>query len=119
MDVLPGLGIVQVGEARDEADAAPARIERDPAHEELTVDRKSTRLNSSHLGISYAVFCLKKKKIEHSQRAIAPPLAAIAPPIALAAELAASRRLGIEPALAWRPPGTLADAVKSTRAIQR
>src|SRR5437899_7737251 len=28
-----------------------------------TLDRKSTRLNSSHLGISYAVFCLKKKKI--------------------------------------------------------
>src|SRR5437899_12070240 len=28
----------------------------------LHVDRKSTRLNSSHLGISYAVFCLKKKK---------------------------------------------------------
>src|ERR1039458_10743854 len=27
-----------------------------------TIDRKSTRLNSSHLGISYAVFCLKKKK---------------------------------------------------------
>src|SRR5437899_4469253 len=27
-----------------------------------TGDRKSTRLNSSHLGISYAVFCLKKKK---------------------------------------------------------
>src|ERR1039458_10637846 len=27
-----------------------------------TRDRKSTRLNSSHLGISYAVFCLKKKK---------------------------------------------------------
>src|SRR5258705_7104040 len=27
-----------------------------------TADRKSTRLNSSHLGISYAVFCLKKKK---------------------------------------------------------
>src|SRR6202020_2173923 len=26
-------------------------------------DRKSTRLNSSHLGISYAVFCLKKKQI--------------------------------------------------------
>src|SRR5258705_7532039 len=29
---------------------------------ELRLDRKSTRLNSSHLGISYAVFCLKKKK---------------------------------------------------------
>src|SRR5947199_9085330 len=28
----------------------------------LRQDRKSTRLNSSHLGISYAVFCLKKKK---------------------------------------------------------
>src|ERR1039458_10751977 len=29
-------------------------------------DRKSTRLNSSHLGISYAVFCLKKKKNENN-----------------------------------------------------
>src|SRR5262245_63108124 len=29
-------------------------------------DRKSTRLNSSHLGISYAVFCLKKKKNKQS-----------------------------------------------------
>src|SRR5471030_1722179 len=29
-------------------------------------DRKSTRLNSSHLGISYAVFCLKKKKKKHN-----------------------------------------------------
>src|ERR1039458_10546812 len=28
-------------------------------------DRKSTRLNSSHLGISYAVFCLKKKNTEY------------------------------------------------------
>src|SRR5205814_4152127 len=30
-------------------------------------DRKSTRLNSSHLGISYAAFCLKKKKPHHGQ----------------------------------------------------
>src|SRR5262245_65300875 len=30
--------------------------------EAWVLDRKSTRLNSSHLGISYAVFCLKKKK---------------------------------------------------------
>src|SRR5690625_5732119 len=29
------------------------------------VDRKSTRLNSSHVAISYAVFCLKKKRLEH------------------------------------------------------
>src|SRR5256885_12234190 len=32
--------------------------------EELIIDRKSTRLNSSHLVISYAVFCLKKKNLE-------------------------------------------------------
>src|SRR5258705_5558394 len=31
----------------------------------VSLDRKSTRLNSSHLGISYAVFCLKKKKRLH------------------------------------------------------
>src|SRR5258705_9207194 len=31
-------------------------------------DRKSTRLNSSHLGISYAVFCLKKKKIHENEQ---------------------------------------------------
>src|SRR6266571_6364352 len=29
-------------------------------------DRKSTRLNSSHMSISYAVFCLKKKKTQHN-----------------------------------------------------
>src|SRR5690554_7554903 len=31
----------------------------------LEADRKSTRLNSSHVRISYAVFCLKKKKIKY------------------------------------------------------
>src|SRR5256885_15694084 len=36
------------------------RMEED--REGLSEDRKSTRLNSSHLVISYAVFCLKKKK---------------------------------------------------------
>ena len=30
----------------------------------FSLDRKSTRLNSSHLVISYAVFCLKKKKVQ-------------------------------------------------------
>src|SRR5262245_64159633 len=38
------------------------RPEFDPAAGLNRLDRKSTRLNSSHLGISYAVFCLKKKK---------------------------------------------------------
>src|SRR5256885_12736429 len=41
-----------------------ATFEREPS----LLDRKSTRLNSSHLVISYAVFCLKKKKNErHAQ----------------------------------------------------
>src|SRR5258707_12278097 len=35
------------------------------AERDLILDRKSTRLNSSHANISYAVFCLKKKK-KHS-----------------------------------------------------
>src|SRR5437899_4179609 len=49
----------------------PVPREGEPTHEQVTMgartqhdpelDRKSTRLNSSHLGISYAVFCLKKK----------------------------------------------------------
>src|SRR5205807_9786652 len=38
------------------------RIAPNKRQEELIRDRKSTRLNSSHLVISYAVFCLKKKK---------------------------------------------------------
>src|SRR5690625_6029896 len=33
-----------------------------PGHCFIGLDRKSTRLNSSHVAISYAVFCLKKKK---------------------------------------------------------
>src|SRR3989442_7176191 len=33
-----------------------------PVHPPVETDRKSTRLNSSHVRISYAVFCLKKKK---------------------------------------------------------
>src|SRR5438270_9702628 len=33
---------------------------------DVKADRKSTRLNSSHSQISYAVFCLKKKKISHA-----------------------------------------------------
>src|SRR2546430_9938875 len=35
----------------------------------LTLDRKSTRLNSSHSQISYAVFCLKKKHVRAHTRA--------------------------------------------------
>src|ERR1039458_7248850 len=42
------------------------RIEKGYASTRCLGDRKSTRLNSSHLGISYAVFCLKKKKMLRS-----------------------------------------------------
>src|SRR5690625_7099162 len=37
----------------------------DSVFKHVTGDRKSTRLNSSHVAISYAVFCLKKKKHKH------------------------------------------------------
>src|SRR5262245_62503452 len=62
-----------------------------PPHRQEPGDRKSTRLNSSHLGISYAVFCLKKKKrqqksnlaplpprhrVERARRTLAAPLIA-------------------------------------------
>src|SRR5206468_11853806 len=59
------------GEAGDAASARDQLAELLPSYEQvlgpdhpdtLTTDRKSTRLNSSHDQISYAVFCLKKKK---------------------------------------------------------
>src|SRR2546429_4521915 len=61
VEQVAGLGEeprIPEGAARDH-DACAARV---PAHRE---DRKSTRLNSSHGYISYAVFCLKKKKREY------------------------------------------------------
>src|SRR3712207_7590013 len=52
----------------------PARLLRDSRRcvQEPRSDRKSTRLNSSHANISYAVFCLKKKK-EHTASSILYP----------------------------------------------
>src|SRR5205814_9551640 len=43
-------------------DEAIAKLEALATNDPILRDRKSTRLNSSHLGISYAVFCLKKKR---------------------------------------------------------
>src|SRR2546426_2983273 len=45
----------------------------DGAARKRVADRKSTRLNSSHLVISYAVFCLKKKKNNREMRDIERP----------------------------------------------
>src|ERR1039458_8068408 len=39
------------------------RVRQEPNLHLATTDRKSTRLNSSHLGTSYAVFCLKKNRL--------------------------------------------------------
>src|SRR3712207_8729906 len=56
-----------VEQAFGEVDLGVGGAERGRVAEALAVvDRKSTRLNSSHANISYAVFCLKKKKI-HQQ----------------------------------------------------
>src|SRR5258707_15493786 len=51
---------VDVIAARGQQDDRQRVVRPDPADDSL--DRKSTRLNSSHANISYAVFCLKKKK---------------------------------------------------------
>src|SRR2546426_3920379 len=71
-DALPISHSHGTGRARDRIASAPAvehvgKVRRHrEVHDAVEIeqgDRKSTRLNSSHLVISYAVFCLKKKKI--------------------------------------------------------
>src|SRR2546426_2170366 len=58
---LRELGDIEPREVRDvHGGSAPQAVRQGRHH--LLLDRKSTRLNSSHLVISYAVFCLKKKK---------------------------------------------------------
>src|SRR3712207_6906997 len=52
----------RAGPTRSCVTSLPDVPERAPALVAGEVDRKSTRLNSSHANISYAVFCLKKKK---------------------------------------------------------
>src|SRR5205814_5793437 len=57
-DRLTGLhSLLRVGQPHGDPHAGLNTLMMD-----VGLDRKSTRLNSSHLGISYAVFCLKKKK---------------------------------------------------------
>src|SRR3712207_7753116 len=53
---------VRGGGAEGEVLGDARRALRQPAVPDRRRDRKSTRLNSSHANISYAVFCLKKKK---------------------------------------------------------
>src|SRR5256885_7901843 len=66
----PGRGACEVPArepGREDADPGQCRRARQPR---VQPDRKSTRLNSSHLVISYAVFCLKKKKQESRHTAL-------------------------------------------------
>src|SRR5438045_6991256 len=71
----PQLSVRRPAQRRRDSAGVESRVRRSGAGRPLAVrrrragararlqrDRKSTRLNSSHLGISYAVFCLKKKK---------------------------------------------------------
>src|SRR5258705_13705015 len=66
-DALPilirlSVGIEDVRDLIADLDQALTKSGRGLTPGQDQLDRKSTRLNSSHLGISYAVFCLKKKK---------------------------------------------------------
>src|SRR3712207_6935211 len=61
--LLPGTGLASDRAGGTRTPAPGARRGRAP-FPNILGDRKSTRLNSSHANISYAVFCLKKKKIE-------------------------------------------------------
>src|SRR2546426_5467725 len=56
---------------RRRTDAERLVRESDVQRVRVRGDRKSTRLNSSHLVISYAVFCLKKKRIRELWRSLA------------------------------------------------
>src|SRR5207253_11497865 len=72
-DPGPGVGADRVGGGDGAVTGHLVVVDEDPlaalllppVHRDLVrhpADRKSTRLNSSHVAISYAVFCLKKKK---------------------------------------------------------
>src|SRR5699024_12103164 len=64
-ETIPELGRIDLGELDNNMDVMIKSPALKTASELLVgkaaVDRKSTRLNSSHVSISYAVFCLKKK----------------------------------------------------------
>src|SRR2546429_4649134 len=56
----------RIGSVPGDASIESLRLPPHSVEAEQAVDRKSTRLNSSHGYISYAVFCLKKKKKSHT-----------------------------------------------------
>src|SRR5690625_5466601 len=58
IDAASNTSVDDIREIRDKVKYAPTTV----PYKVYIIDRKSTRLNSSHVAISYAVFCLKKKK---------------------------------------------------------
>src|SRR5438477_8738196 len=60
--LLDGITWALWGKARLDSADDLVRLGQNSMQVEFDLDRKSTRLNSSHMSISYAVFCLKKKK---------------------------------------------------------
>src|SRR5438876_3063060 len=64
LDVKDEVGLRSLRVTVRQGDREQAVVDEtfDPPPREVRRDRKSTRLNSSHPSISYAVFCLKKKK---------------------------------------------------------
>src|SRR5438445_5157713 len=62
--------VLERAESRVETTPVVRRVPRraDVLHQVTERDRKSTRLNSSHANISYAVFCLKKKKTKKKRQ---------------------------------------------------
>src|SRR5438067_4956358 len=65
--LFPYTTLFRSGESDHVLRAQPVEQVARRSTEELERDRKSTRLNSSHVSISYAVFCLKKKKNKKKQ----------------------------------------------------
>src|SRR5438477_8783250 len=61
------VGRLKQGASMGQAQAEAAILGPQLQRENPKIDRKSTRLNSSHMSISYAVFCLKKKKLDSGE----------------------------------------------------
>src|SRR5256885_6349120 len=103
-------GVVGDADGRVDADAAGVRVEIlqiGPGDGlsllmggkiDVGLDRKSTRLNSSHLVISYAVFCLKKKKASFAYALRSHQREAITPyPVCIACNSHSTRTLSTTP----------------------
>src|SRR5690242_21582385 len=68
--IVNGLEVLDDNPKPEDRDFAFDLIRKSAKTASARLDRKSTRLNSSHMSISYAVFCLKKKKKKHEHQTI-------------------------------------------------